>query len=59
MHNAKTFLVDCEICDRSATIASSREPGIYICSSCWSDFKEQSDPLPKERNFPSGHPELT
>lgn len=57
MRTAETFLVDCEICDRVATITSSKEPGLYICSSCWNDFKEESDPLHKEQNSRSGHPE--
>jgi hypothetical protein len=59
MQNAKTFLVECEICDCIATVTSSRGSGIYICSACWRDFKELSDPSPKEHNSQSGHPELT
>jgi len=58
MQNAKTFLVDCEICDCVSTVTSSREPGIYICSTCWSEFKELSDPSHKEHDSQSGHPEL-
>jgi ribosomal protein L37AE/L43A len=58
MQNAKTFLVECEICDRIATVTTSRGSGIYICSSCWSDFKEQASSSHKEHDSQSGHPEL-
>ncbi|EQD24171.1 MAG: hypothetical protein D084_Lepto4C00552G0001 [Leptospirillum sp. Group IV 'UBA BS'] len=57
MQNAKTFLVECEICDRVSTVTSSREAGLYICSSCWNDFKNLAHHTPKEHNPQSGHPE--
>jgi len=57
MQNAQTFLVECEVCDRIATIASSKTPGIYICSSCWDDLRNQSHHSSKEHSPVSGHPE--
>lgn len=57
MQNAKTFLVECEICDRISTVTSSREAGLYICSSCWNDFKDLAHHTPKEQDPQSGHPE--
>ncbi len=57
MQVAKTFLVECEICDRVSSVTSSREAGLYICSSCWQDFKDLALHSSKEQNPQSGHPE--
>ena len=57
MQTAKTFLVECEICDRVSSVTSSREAGLYICASCWQDFKDLALHSSKEQNPQSGHPE--
>lgn len=58
MLNPQTFLVECEICDRIATISTSKSPGIYICTPCWDDLRNTSLHSSTEQSPVSGHPEL-
>jgi hypothetical protein len=58
MQNKQTFLVECEICDRIATISTSKSPGIYICTPCWDDLRNTSLHSSTEQSPVSGHPEL-